>query len=57
MQKSEYIAPEVRRGIACLEGDVYSFGRILKKMEFHRCKRDNKISGAEMEKKVAMSLI
>ena len=30
--RSEFVAPEVKRGIASFEGDIYSFGRILEKL-------------------------
>ena len=35
------MAPEVKRGIACPEGDVYSFGKVLEKLEFGKCKKDS----------------
>lgn len=27
--KSPFLAPEARRGIACLEADIYSMGKVL----------------------------
>ncbi len=34
------MAPEVKRGIASQEGDVYSFGRILEKLDFSQNKKE-----------------
>jgi serine/threonine protein kinase len=42
--KSPFIAPEVRRGIACLDADIYSMGKILEKLEFKKCKKDTNSS-------------
>jgi hypothetical protein len=38
--KSPFLAPEVRRGIACLEADVYGMGKVLEKLDFRKCKKD-----------------
>lgn len=30
----------MRREIACLQADIYSFGKILEKLEFRKCKKE-----------------
>jgi len=47
--KSEFVAPEVRRGIACLEGDIYSFGKVLEQLQFGKCKKDQ--TGSDHKKR------
>lgn len=48
--KSEFVAPEVKRGIASAEGDVYSFGKVLEKLDFSKCKKE--ASGQNNQKRL-----
>lgn len=38
--KSLFLAPETRRGIACLEADIYSMGKVLERMDFRKNKKE-----------------